>query len=424
VPHHLGVLSHYRAVVWETGDDVIPRVAGQVPGTATRSAFHLELAVRDYLNEGGKLIHGGQYASYASAANGDYYYHPNPPTECTNPDDAVCLPLLNDFQQYWLGAYAYVDEGGSSGDPPQPLPLVGEAGRFEGFDATLNAPGSAGNQDHTGAFLSTSSILPPDEFPQFRSAAPVDWVLPGAAPYDPYDGAWYLWSGQADASYKRLTRTVDLSSATSGRLKFRTSYDVETDWDYLFVEAHTVGAEDWTTLPDANGHTQTGTGESCPEGIAGLHPFLAHYQGPAPACASTGTTGQWHAATGTSNGWTEFDVDLSAYAGEQVEVSITYMSDWGTQGLGVFLDDVRVEVDGAVAAQTSFETDLGGWTVAGPPAGSGPNSTDWSRSQQAFDNGAATTTRDTVFLGFGLEGLAPADRIDFLRRAFRQIGVR
>jgi hypothetical protein len=422
VPHHLGVLSHYKAVVWETGDDIIPRATGQVPGTAARSAFQIELAVRDYLNEGGKLLHGGKYAGYASAANGDYVYQPNPPAECTNADDPVCLPLLNDFQQYWLGAYTYIDDGGAGEDGP--LPLIGNEGRFDGFTAQLNAPGSAGNQDHTGAFLSTSSVLPPDEFPQFRSEAPIDWQLPGAAPYDPYDGDWYLWSGQADLSYKRLTRTVDLTSATSSRLKFRTSYDIEQDWDYLFVEAHPVGSDDWTTLPDANGHTQTGTGDSCPEGIAGIHPFLAHYQGAAPGCGPTGTTGEWHAATGTSNGWTEFDVDLSAYAGQQVEVSITYMSDWGTQGLGVFLDDVRVEVGGAVTAQTSFETDLGGWTVAGPPAGSGPNSTDWSRSQQAFDNGAATTTRDTVFLGFGLEGLAPADRTDLVKRSFRHLGVR
>ncbi|HET6531935.1 MAG TPA: M14 family zinc carboxypeptidase [Actinoplanes sp.] len=421
VPHHLGVLSHYKAVVWETGDDIIPRAAGQVPGTATRSTFQLELAVRDYLNEGGKLLHGGKYAGFASAANGAYVYHPDAPNECTNADDPVCLPLLNDFQQYWLGAYTYISDGGAGEDGP--LPLIGNAGRFDGFTAQLNAPESAGNQDHTGAFLSTSSILPPDEFPQFRSEAPIDWLLPGAAPYDPYDGDWYLWSGQADQSYKRLARTVDLSSATSARLRFNTSYDIETDWDYLFVEAHPVGSDDWTTLPDANGHTQTGTGESCQSGITSIHPFLSHYQGAAPGCEPTGTTGEWHAATGTSNGWTEFDVDLSAYAGQQVEVSITYMSDWGTQGLGVFLDNVRVEVDGAVAAQTSFETDLGGWTVAGPPPG-GLNSTDWSRSQQAFDNGAATTTRDTVFLGFGLEGLAPADRIDLVKRSFRHLGVR
>ena len=30
-PHHLGVLSHYDAVVWETGNDIILRSVGQVP---------------------------------------------------------------------------------------------------------------------------------------------------------------------------------------------------------------------------------------------------------------------------------------------------------------------------------------------------------------------------------------------------------
>jgi hypothetical protein len=391
-----------------------------VAGTAARSTLETELAVRDYLNEGGKLLVGGKYAGFASSANGDYVYQPNPPAECTNAGDPTCLPLFNDFQQYWLGAYSYVSDGGTSEDGT--YPLVGTAGKFEGFTAELNAAGSAGNQDHTGAFLSTSSFLPADEFPQFASEAPVDWDTPGAAPYDPYDGDWYLWSGQADATYKRLTKTVDLSSATSSRLKFRTSYDIEQDWDYLFVEAHVVGTNEWTTLPDANGHTQTGTGESCPEGITGLHPALGNYIG--ADCAPTGATGTWNAATGSSNGWQEFDVDLSAYAGKQVEISISYMSDWSTQGLGVFLDDARVEVNGAVAERTSFEADLGGWTAAPPPAGSGPNANSWSRSEQAFDNGAVTTTKDTVYLGFGLEGLAPADRTEFVKRAMRHLGVR
>lgn len=419
-PHPLGVLSHYQAVVWETGDDIIPRATGQGAGTATRATLETELAVRDYLNEGGKLIYGGKYAGFASGANGQYVYQPNPPAECPATTDPTCLPLFNDFQQYWLGAYSYVSDGGTGEDGP--YPLVGNAGRFDGFTANLNAPGSAGNQDHTAAFLTTSSFLPVEEFPQFASEGPVDWDTPGAAPYDPYDGDWYLWSGQADTSYKRLSRTVDLTSATTSRLKFQTSYDIETDWDYLFVEARVVGSDDWTTLPDANGHTQTGTGDSCPEGITGLHPFLSHYIG--ADCSATGSTGTWNAATGSSNGWTEFDVDLSAYAGQQVEVSISYMSDWGFQGLGVFLDDVRVEVNGAVAEQTSFEADLGGWTVGGPPAGSGPNANNFSRSQQAFDNGAITTTKDSVFLGFGLEGLAPADRADFVKRSLRHLGVR
>jgi hypothetical protein len=35
-----------------------------------------------------------------------------------------------------------------------------------------------------------------------------------------------------------------------------------------------------------------------------------------------------------------------------------------------------------------------------------------------------TTTKDSVFLGFGLEGLTPAARADFVKRSFRHLGVR
>ena len=111
-------------------------------------------------------------------------------------------------------------------------------------------------------------------------------------------------------SYKRLTRTVDLTGATAGQLRFFTSYDTEADWDYLFVEAHEVGTDTWTTLPDANGHTGTDTGLSCAAGWNELHPFLNHYQG--ADCSPTGTTGTWNAATGASAGWEEWVVDLSA----------------------------------------------------------------------------------------------------------------
>ena len=112
------------------------------------------------------------------------------------------------------------------------------------------------------------------------------------------------------------------------------------------------------------------TGESCLAGwVDQLHPFLAHYMD--ASCAPTGTTGEWNAATGASNGWTEWSVDLSGYAGSQVEVSISYASDWATQNTGVFLDDVSVLVDGASVSETGFEDDLGDWTVSGSPDGFG-----------------------------------------------------
>ena len=138
-----------------------------------------------------------------------------------------------------------------------------------------------------------------------------------------------------------------------------------------------------------------------------LHPFLAHYRD--AACAPTGTTGDWNAATGASSGWSEWSVDLSAYAGKQVEVSISYVSDWGTQGTGVFLDDVSVLVDGASVSddRRSRPTSAAGRSPARRTARSA-NTNDWIRTQLGFEEGAVTTTEDTVYVGFGLEGLAPA----------------
>ena len=403
-PHHLGVLSHYDAVVWETGDDIIPRDSNQPPGTAAELALDLELTTRDYVNEGGKLLLAGKYAGFAQGADGAYYYNPfeEEQGECTTPGAYPCVPLFNDFQQYWLGAYTYVSGSGQDAEG-DPYPLRGVEGAFDGFEGLLNGGSSADNQDHTAAFLSTSSFLPPEEFPQFASSAPLKWQRPGGAPYEPFTGDWYVYSQRADESYKRLTRTVDLRDASAGSLGFRTSYDTEADWDYTFVEVRPVGTDDWTTLPDENGHTTQDTGDSCPAAWNTVHPQLDHYQG--EDCGPQGTTGEWHAATGNSGGWQEWSVDLSDYAGERVQVHISFASDFAVQGLGVFLDDARVVVDGREVTATSFEDGLDGWTVSGPPPGTDANANDWVRSQSAFEEGAGVTTDDTVYVGFGVEGL-------------------
>jgi hypothetical protein len=195
----------------------------------------------------------------------------------------------------------------------------------------------------------------------------------------PTTGTQLAISGQADASYKRLARTLAVP-AGGATLSFWITRDTEPGWDFVFVEAHTVGADDWTTLPDANGHTSDDTGISCLAGWQGIHPFLAHYQtntGP-DTCIPTGTTGSWSAASGLTDGTAEqWQVDLAAYAGKSVELSITYASDDVFQAHGVFIDDITSSTG---EGSTSFEADgdtFDGWTVPGAPAGSPGNENDW-----------------------------------------------
>ena len=104
----------------------------------------------------------------------------------------------------------------------------------------------------------------------------------------------YAISQAANFSYKRLARTISVP-AGGAQLSFWVTRDTELDWDFMFVEAHAVGSDDWTTLPDLNGHTSDGTGNSCPVGWQAMHPFLAHYQtdNGDGTCSPTGTTGAW-----------------------------------------------------------------------------------------------------------------------------------
>jgi hypothetical protein len=405
-PSQLGVLGHYKAVIWYTGDDVITREPGMVPGTASRLANDEMLAVRAFLNEGGRLLYTGKYAGYEQAFGYEFNIETNAACD-PNSDADGCQPLSDDFLQYYLGAYIYNDDAGTTANG-KIYDVVGIDNPFaDGLLWSIGTP-SAGNQDHSASFIPTSTLLPPSQFPD----QPTSWIsakyVRTGGPFDPHTGSHYMYSQIGDQSYKRLTRTISVP-AGGATMSFWTSYNTETDWDYVLVEAHTVGQEDWTTLPDQNGHTAASTGESCPAGWFEIHPFLEHYQrlNADGSCSPTGTTGSWNAATGASGGWQQWSVDLGAYAGKQVEVSIAYVSDWATQGLGDFVDDVAVSTG---AGTTSFEDDgdvMDGWAVTGPPAGSAPNPNNFERlAAGGFKEGPVVATPDTLYFGFGFEGIA------------------
>jgi hypothetical protein len=426
-PDVMGVLSHYDAAVWYTGDDIVTRTAGRGAGNADRLALDQMLELRAFMNEGGAVMYTGEWAGEQYTGNvGTQFYDPQGKIAC-NPlpagiDSRRCLPLrgsgdgTNDVLQYWFGGYLAIlgdglDENGDVHD------VAGVDDPFAGTAFAINGPQSADNQDETSSFIATSGILPVEEYPQFESWPSARWDKPGG-PFDPHTGDQYVYSQIADVSYKRLTQTVTVP-AGGGSLDFWTSYDTEGDWDFVFVEARTPGGNDWTTLPDANGHTSQETGDSCSSGWVELHPQTAYYQTydeTTETCTPTGSAGgEWNAASGSSAGWQEWSVDLGAWAGGPVEVSITYASDWATQGLGTFVDDVTLP-DGT---STSFESGLDGWVVSGAPEGSAPNGNDWGvTSSEGFPVGATVSTPHSLLLGFGFEGIAtPAERAEVMGRA-------
>jgi hypothetical protein len=417
-PTKLGVLSHYDAVIWYTGDDTITREPGWTPGNASRLAMDEILHVREFMNEGGRVLYTGKNAGVQYSVNQVQFYDPTAENaECSSLPDTVdprrCLILFgsgdlqNDVLEYWLGAYLLNFGAGLSAD--NIFNVLGIDTPFSSLELMFNGDDSAQNGTNANSFIATSGILPPDEFPQFLSWVSAKYDRPGG-PFAPHTGESYAYSQIADVSYKRLTRTIDVPTG-GGTLSFWTSYNTEPEWDFVFVEAHHPGQDDWTTLPSA--HTTQNTGQSCPAGWFELHPHLQHYQtlNADGTCSPTGTVGTppgaWNAASGDSHGWQEWVVDLAAYAGGQVEISIAYASDWATQGLGVFVDDITLP-DGSM---TSFEGgDTGGWVVSGPPAGSAPNANDFIfTTAEGFPEGAAMTTRDSIYLGFGFEAITGAD---------------
>ena len=223
---------------------------------------------------------------------------------------ARCLPTSGsgdsqgDPIEYWFGAATTTPGGGFDPNTGDPFPLAGLADPLAGMTLQRNGPDSADNQSSDSSFIAIEDYLavtdPAASFPQFDSEIAAEYQSGIAGPFDPHTGTQFMWSQRANRAYKRLSRTITVPVG-GATLKFWTSYNLEQDFDYLVVEAHTVGQDNWTTLPDANGHTSDdlSNDRACPAGWSNtadsanlLHPFLNHYQTfqTGGTCTNTGTS--------------------------------------------------------------------------------------------------------------------------------------
>ncbi len=152
-------------------------------------------------------------------------------------------------------------------------------------------------------------------------------------PEDPYSGDYIFWSNQGDESDMTLTRTFDFTDHEGPlTLSYWTWYDIEEDYDYLYVEA-SVDGEDWQILM-----TPSGTGED-----------------------PIGNSYGW-GYNGFSRGWIQESVNLSQYAGKEVQIRFEYVTDAAVNGEGFLLDDVSIPEIGYFS---SFEDGDGGWSAQG-----------------------------------------------------------
>jgi hypothetical protein len=162
---------------------------------------------------------------------------------------------------------------------------------------------------------------------QFQGATEV-----GVLPVNAQSGSYAFWSNRGDESDMTLTRSFDFRQASGPlTLKYSTWYDLEKDYDYTYLEVSTDGGNNWQILKTPSGRDKS--------------------QDPSGNAYGWGYNGQ-------TNGWIEESVDLSQYAGKDVQIRFEYITDAAVNGEGFLLDDVSIpEINYA----TDFEKDDGGW---------------------------------------------------------------
>jgi len=155
-------------------------------------------------------------------------------------------------------------------------------------------------------------------------------------PQDPYSGSFAFWSNKGDQSNMRLTREFDFREV-SGPITFSywTSYDLELDYDYVFLEVSTNG-EDWRIIRTPSSTSEDPSGNSYGWGYNGT--------------------------SGMDSVWIQEDVNLSGYAGELIQLRFEYITDAAVHGEGLLLDYMSIPEIGYF---TDFESDDGGWEAEG-----------------------------------------------------------
>ncbi len=154
----------------------------------------------------------------------------------------------------------------------------------------------------------------------------------------PHSGAFTWWGNRTDDSDATLTHDFDLSGVKNATLTFWTWYDLEDDFDYAYVETSTDAGKTWAIQEGRYSVTTNPNGNSFGPGYTGV------------------------SGGGRSPEWVQESIDLSAYAGQQIQVRFQYITDDAANEPGILLDDISIP---EINYSTDVEDGDGGWVSQG-----------------------------------------------------------
>jgi immune inhibitor A len=196
----------------------------------------------------------------------------------------------------------------------------------------------------------------------------------------PKDGGYEYYGGKGDEIDHSMVKNIDLTGATNATLDFDAWYDIESNWDFAFVQVSTDNGATWHSLS-----TDQTTDVIDKDGYPDIQANLPGY-------------------TGNSNGWIHQTVDLSQYAGQNILLQFRYMTDWGTNLGGFAVDNVNVTANGTTVLNDGAEGtpsfNLDGFTqYNGKSYTNQYYLLEW-RTQNGSDSGLAHVNRKGTMLSY------------------------
>ncbi|MGA2768037.1 MAG: hypothetical protein ABSF24_06955 [Candidatus Bathyarchaeia archaeon] len=158
---------------------------------------------------------------------------------------------------------------------------------------------------------------------------------------------WYSDAITTPWAWFRLGHTFSIP-AGGATLKFKTYYDTEPDFDYGYVEVHDLTTGKWTTLKGLKTTDTLPYPQDNPNTPNAYEPFAYYF------------AGKWNAFNGNSGGWIQEQMNLTPFAGHNIELYFTYWTDGGTQLTGWFVDQIQIP---EIGFSDNVEHGQGAWSV-------------------------------------------------------------